>query len=51
MRQADLNRAIAHAAGESIATIQRLGFLLADPLQTAAGCLSMAACWAKSCEC
>ena len=30
MRQADLNRAVARATGESLATIQRLGFLLAD---------------------
>ncbi len=31
MRQTDLNRAVAHVTGESIATIQRLGFLLAEP--------------------
>ncbi len=33
MRQRDLNRAVAHATGESVATIQRLGFLLAEPQQ------------------
>ena len=31
MRQADLNRAIAQATGESVSTIKRLGFLLAEP--------------------
>lgn len=31
MRQSDLNRAVARATGESLSTIQRLGFLLADP--------------------
>ena len=31
MRQSDLNRSVARATGESIATIARLGFLLADP--------------------
>ncbi len=31
MKQADLNRAVAHATGESVSTIKRLGFLLADP--------------------
>lgn len=34
MRQTDLNRAVAHVTGESIATIQRLGFLLAEPEQS-----------------
>ena len=33
MRQTDLNRAVAQATGESVATIQRLGFLLAEPQQ------------------
>jgi len=33
MKQADLNRAVAHITGESVATIQRLGFLLAEPEQ------------------
>ena len=33
MRQRDLNRAVAQATGESVATIQRLGFLLAEPEQ------------------
>ena len=33
MKQADLNRAVAHITGESVATIQRLGFLLAEPQQ------------------
>ena len=31
MTQRELNRAIARATGESIDTIQRVGFLLADP--------------------
>ena len=31
MRQADLDRAVARATGESVATIRRLGFLLDDP--------------------
>jgi len=32
MKQADLDRAVAHATGETVATIKRLGFLLADPV-------------------
>ncbi len=32
MRQADLDRAVARATGETIATIKRLGFLLDDPV-------------------
>ncbi len=31
MKQSDLNRAVARATGESVSTIKRLGFLLADP--------------------
>ncbi|HAW29143.1 MULTISPECIES: hypothetical protein [Gimesia] len=31
MRQADLNRAVALATGESMSTVKRLGFLLAEP--------------------
>lgn len=31
MKQADLNRAVARATGETVSTIKRLGFLLADP--------------------
>jgi len=31
MKQADLNRAVALATGESMATVKRLGFLLAGP--------------------
>jgi len=31
MRQSELNRAVASVTGETIATIKRLGFLLADP--------------------
>jgi len=31
MRRTALHRAVAQATGESLATIQRLGFLLADP--------------------
>jgi hypothetical protein len=30
MRQAELNRAVSRATGESVSTIQRLGFGLAD---------------------
>ena len=31
MKQTELNRAVARATGESIATIKRLGFLIDDP--------------------
>lgn len=31
MRQADLNRAVARATGESVSFVKRLGFMLADP--------------------
>ena len=31
MKQTELNRAVARATGESIATVKRLGFLLDDP--------------------
>jgi hypothetical protein len=31
MHQSDLNRAVAAATGETVTTIKRLGFLLADP--------------------
>ena len=31
MTQAEVNRAVARATGESVSTIQRLGFLIADP--------------------
>jgi hypothetical protein len=31
MSQRELNRAVARATGESIATVKRLGFLLAEP--------------------
>ena len=31
MKQADLNRAVARASGETVSTIRRLGFLLAEP--------------------
>ncbi|QDT93578.1 hypothetical protein [Gimesia algae] len=31
MKQVDLNRAVALATGESISTVKRLGFLLAEP--------------------
>ena len=30
MKQSDLDRAVARATGESVSTIKRLGFLLAD---------------------
>jgi hypothetical protein len=31
VKQAELNRAVARATGESIATVKRLGFLIDDP--------------------
>lgn len=31
MKQAELDRAVARATGETVSTIKRLGFLLADP--------------------
>lgn len=31
MKQADINREVARATGESVATVKRLGFLIADP--------------------
>jgi hypothetical protein len=31
MKQADLDRAVARATGETVTTIKELGFLLADP--------------------
>ena len=31
MKQSDLNRAVALATGETITTVKRLGFLLAEP--------------------
>ncbi len=31
MRQNELNRQVARATGESVSTIRRLGFLLAEP--------------------
>lgn len=31
MTQAEVDRAVARATGESVRTIQRLGFLIADP--------------------
>ena len=31
MKQSELNRAVARATGETVSTIKRLGFLLADP--------------------
>jgi len=34
MRQTDLNRAVALATGESMSTVKRLGFLLAEPDET-----------------
>ncbi|REJ88276.1 MAG: hypothetical protein DWQ35_20060 [Planctomycetota bacterium] len=34
MRQAELNRAVARATGETVSTIKRLGFLLADPVES-----------------
>jgi hypothetical protein len=30
MKQADLNRAVARATGETVSTIRRLGFLIAE---------------------
>ena len=34
MKQADLDRAVARATGETVSTIKRLGFLLADPIDS-----------------
>ncbi len=34
MKQTDLNRAVALATGETIATVKRLGFLLAEPQES-----------------
>ena len=31
MKQADIDRAVASATGETVSTVKRLGFLLADP--------------------
>ena len=31
MHQSDLNRAVSRATGETVTTIKRLGFLIADP--------------------
>lgn len=31
MNQNDLNRAVARATGETVSTIKRIGFLIADP--------------------
>lgn len=36
MKQAELNRAVARATGDTVHTIKRLGFLLVDPNQTLA---------------
>ena len=33
MNQNDLNRAVAAATGETIATVKRLGFMIAEPTQ------------------
>ena len=33
MKQSELNRAVASVTGESVSTIKRLGFLLADPAE------------------
>lgn len=35
MTQAELDRAVAHTTGESLATIRQLGFGIADPVQIA----------------
>ena len=37
MKQADLDRAVARATGETVSTIKRLGFLLADPADSPGG--------------
>ena len=34
MKQADLDRAVARATGETVSTIKRLGFLLAEPVNS-----------------
>jgi hypothetical protein len=31
MRQVEINRAVARATGETVSTIKRIGFLIADP--------------------
>jgi len=31
MKQADINRAVADVTGETVTTVKRLGFLLAEP--------------------
>ena len=31
MRQTDLNRSVARATGETVSTIARIGFIIADP--------------------
>jgi len=33
MRQTDLNRSVARATGETVSTIARLGFIIADPTE------------------
>jgi len=33
VKQADLDRAVARATGETVSTIKQLGFLLADPTE------------------
>jgi hypothetical protein len=33
MRQSELNRQVAEATGETVSTIKRLGFLIADPTE------------------
>ena len=33
MLQADINRSVSRATGETVSTIKRLGFLIADPSQ------------------
>jgi len=33
MKQSELNRAVARATGETVATVKRLGFIIADPCE------------------
>jgi hypothetical protein len=33
MRQVEINRAVSRATGETVTTIKRLGFLIADPAE------------------
>ena len=34
MKQSELDRAVAHATGETVSIVKQLGFLLADPIDS-----------------